>query len=64
MKIAEFFGRAYQDATYRREKLEELRYFKKVCIGGLPNKSPLPTPANVTPPAGAPVAPPTGAAGL
>jgi hypothetical protein len=34
MKIAEFFGRAYQDATYRREKLEELRYFKKVCIGG------------------------------
>jgi hypothetical protein len=35
MKIAEFFGRAFEDATYRREKLEQLRYFKKVCIGGI-----------------------------
>jgi hypothetical protein len=35
MKIAEFFGRAFQDATYRREKLDELRDYKKVCIGGL-----------------------------
>ncbi|MFA5264988.1 MAG: hypothetical protein WC378_14285 [Opitutaceae bacterium] len=32
MKISEFFERAFKDATYRREKLEELRYFKKVCI--------------------------------
>jgi hypothetical protein len=34
MKMAEFFERAFQDAPYRHEKQEELRYWKKACIWG------------------------------
>jgi hypothetical protein len=35
MKAAVYYRRAFDDARFRREQLDELRYFKKVEIGML-----------------------------
>jgi hypothetical protein len=35
MKEAEFYKSAFEDAAFRRTKLDELRYFRKVEVGML-----------------------------